>query len=222
MPRFSFGFWLAPRACLACGSFADPICRDCGSQILPLRGCAFCGNPLVAVGTDDCEWCRATAHPPDRLISLFPFQGPARRLFHQAKFHGYFRLIGELFDRHPAPPTFQNSYWLVPIPERPWARLTRSTDSTGELARVLSRHYGFPIKRILKHRLYNRRQMGGSRVQRLRNARKKFVVRQELRGARIILVDDVVTTGSTLDAATRLLRRAGAVEVVWLTLFRTP
>jgi predicted amidophosphoribosyltransferase len=109
---------------------------------------------------------------------------------------------------------------IVPIPSHPWTDLRRGFSPAGELARPLARLLGVPLRRgRIRRRLF-----GGIRAKRL-GARKRMVLAREsfrasgeIPGSRILLVDDVMTTGATIEACARALRQAGADEVravVW-------
>jgi predicted amidophosphoribosyltransferase len=117
---------------------------------------------------------------------------------------------------------------VVPVPSHPWARLRRGFNPALELARPIARDLGLPL-----HRAALRRRLGAQHAfKRQAAARRRilataaFGLSGDVRGARVLLVDDVMTTGSTVEACARLLRAGGAATVhaaVWArTLPRDP
>lgn len=114
---------------------------------------------------------------------------------------------------------------ICPVPLHRWRLARRRYNQSALLAAVLGRRAGVPVVHdLLARRRRTPGQGGLSRVQRRRNVAGAFVVRprhrQRLAGRRVLLVDDVMTTGATVDACARTLRRAGAAAVDVLTLAR--
>jgi ComF family protein len=119
---------------------------------------------------------------------------------------------------------------IVPVPLHPWRRLTRGFNQAERIAR----HLGLPVAHVLVRRQWTTSQAGLDAEARSRNVRGAFTIapratgtgRRSLRGrlakARVLLVDDVVTTGATLSACARVLREAGCREVRAATIARTP
>jgi len=109
--------------------------------------------------------------------------------------------------------------WIVPVPLHPSKQREREFNQAARLARPLSRATGIPINhRLLRRVLPTRTQTLLNREERLANVRKAFALREDrpLEGKRIVLVDDVFTTGATTGVCARVLRTAGASEVcVW-------
>lgn len=108
---------------------------------------------------------------------------------------------------------------IVPVPAHPAHVRARGYDQAGLLAGALARRTGAPLATPLRRRGPVRSQLGASRVERLERGRIDVSVRGAV-PARVVLVDDVHTTGATLDACARALLRAGAGEVVALTWAR--
>jgi ComF family protein len=109
--------------------------------------------------------------------------------------------------------------WLVPVPLHPTKQREREFNQAERLARHLSRATQIPVNgRLLRRVLPTRTQTLLSREERQANVRNAFVYcgRQPLNGQRLVLIDDVLTTGATTGACARVLRAAGAAEVcVW-------
>lgn len=219
---------LAPRCCLLCEEPDSPVlCPACRESLEPIsdRGCRRCRNPSVHQDSQGCDWCRRLKTPPTRICTFFAYRNTGREALHLIKYNGYWRLIEILlrpqmksfFEAIP----FPAYHALVPIPESFSRKWRRYFNPAQRIALSLSRHTGLPIRDPLVIRPFRRRQVGLEYRERRRNVRDRFLVRSKNLPASVILVDDVLTTGATLEAATMALHQAGIQNVAWLTLFRT-
>jgi ComF family protein len=113
---------------------------------------------------------------------------------------------------------------IVPVPLHIWRRLRRGYNQAELLAREIVRLTGLPLDtRVLRRHRAGRRQLGLSRRERRRSLAGCFAAEQaRARGRTILLIDDVVTTGATLETCARVLLDAGALGVVGCVLARTP
>jgi ComF family protein len=215
--------------CAACGAdlpLAGGVCRFC-REWLPLRGplCPRCGWPLTQ-SLSACGECARRKRPALKAArSLFWLDEASRALIHRVKYQGRFeyldlfapeiaRRFAAFFDGHPV---------VVPVPLHP-ARLTRRGFNQAEwLSRTVARHAGLPldVDGLRKVRA-TRSQARLSAAERGRNVRGSFAWRSARTPERVLLVDDIYTTGATLQAAARALRGAGVAEVYGWTLFRVP
>jgi ComF family protein len=219
-----------PASCSICGS-ALPwrgsragVCPVCWDGATPHTGplCPSCGTPELVDG-GACLTCR-TAPPPWRAAASFgPYAGVLRELILLFKGRGRDELAAPLAGlligalrraAWPAPDA------VVAVPMTWVRRLRRGYNQAELLAHEVARTLGVRRVRALRRRGRGT-QVGGARSERLRLAASAFPVRRAVRG-RVVLVDDVFTTGATAAACTRALRRAGADEVLVLTLARTP
>jgi len=166
------------------------------------------------------------------------YDGPVRRLIQALKFEGADQLgrhLGESAARHLGPllglgtgscsgALFPFPDLVVPVPLHWWRRLFRGYNQAGLLAAPIARAAGLPlVTDLLRRPRAGRRQTGLSRGERLRSLSGSYRAEgPSLRGAAVLLVDDVVTTGATLEACARELRRAGAMAVFGFALARTP
>ncbi len=147
--------------------------------------------------------------------------GTLRRLVHLFKYEGrpgLARPLGELMRLRGAA-VLSDADLVVPVPLHRRRRRTRGFNQADALARQLDR----PQRQSLRRTSATPPQAGRSRRDRRRNVRGVFALRsrreqEPLQGARVVLVDDVLTTGATLEACARVLRAAGAAEVRALTL----
>ena len=167
------------------------------------------------------------------------YAGPFRRLIHGLKFEGMDYLgchLGDEIVRRLAPllldAPFLRPDLIVPVPLHWWRRYRRGYNQACLLARPIARQTGRPLADGLLSRIRaGRRQLGLTRQERLRSLEGCYLTRRDVHraggrlgvgGRSVLLVDDVVTTGATLEACARALLRAGAFSVAACVLARTP
>ncbi len=213
------------RLCRAPGRRGVDLCEACIADLpwLP-PGCRQCGQPLAVAGAGLCGRCLARPPAFDGCISLFSYEFPIDQLIQRIKFNSDLamaRSLGLLLSQRlrerlePAPDR------VIPVPLH-WRRLAkRGFNQALELARPLA-DTGFVVDGSLCRRIRRTpAQSGLSAARRRRNLRGAFEVTGGVRGRRIAVIDDVMTTGSTLDALARTLKRAGAVRVEAWVIART-
>ena len=153
------------------------------------------------------------------------YEGTLRDILHAFKYDGRRSLaapLGALL-RDAASPVLAGADAVVPVPLHPWKRLQRGFNQSADLARTL----GVPVRPVLWRSRATRAQAGLTPGERRRNVAGAFALMPWPSGASktiekqiLVLVDDVLTTGATLDACARVLERAGAREVRTLALAR--
>jgi ComF family protein len=181
-----------------------------------------CGSPEVTSG-EECLACR-TAPPPWRAAaSLGPYDGTLRDLVLLFKNRGRDELarpLAELLATSLESRGWKRPDVVVSVPTTWLRRLRRGYDQAGLLGRAVARELGAPYVRALR-RHGRGAQVGRSRSERLRLAAGAFGVWRPVAG-RVLLVDDVITTGATAACCARALARAGADEIYVLAVARTP
>jgi ComF family protein len=223
--------WLFPAPCLGCGSALGGrpapllLCAPCASRLRrpPSSACPGCGRPLPEAGAAaPCAACRDRPPPWRELVAAFLYLPPMTGVVRALKFRGGEFLAPALAERLGARLGVGAADVVTAVP-LPWTRLlARGYNQAEAVARPLAAALGLPYRRLLGRRL-RRRQTGLARGERARNARGAFRPRgQRLEGARVLLVDDVLTTGATMADAARALREAGAGTVIAAVVARTP
>ena len=213
--------WLLPQPCLACGLPAeDGLCSGCAAE-LPwnLHACRRCALPLPAAdGSGLCGRCLRRPPPAGSARTLFCYAEPVDRWISALKFGRRLaagRLLSRLMRQRLADllPDLPLDA-LIAMPLHPARLRQRGYNQTIELLRPLRPLLPAPLHLDWLQRVRDTPQQSGlDAAHRRRNLRDAFRAAPMVRGLRLLLVDDVITTGSTVNEATRCLLRAGAAEV---------
>ncbi|WP_445401914.1 phosphoribosyltransferase family protein [Zobellella sp. An-6] len=192
------------------------ICRQCRDELPRLeRPCPLCAFPL-AVEDAHCGRCQRRPPPWQRLRVLADFTAPYSRLVHDLKYHRRAlngRLLGQLLADATEPPWPEA---ILPVPLHWWRQLRRGYNQAEEIARGLADRLAIPVDNRVLHRVRaTTSQTHLNRRQRRRNLRGAFSL-SPLAYRHVALLDDVITTGTTMAELTRLLHAAGVERVeVW-------
>jgi predicted amidophosphoribosyltransferase len=212
---------LLPACCALCGRGGAPVCAAC-MRSLPLLGgpaCARCGKPTVAA-VPDCRECRGRRLGFEAAVAAVAFEGRGRDLvlrFKDGGLRGLAATAAGVVATVCAAPECDALTW---VPGDRWRTLRRGYHPACELALGLADRWGVAARPLLAAAPIRRPQRGLDHVARRRNVRGAFRAAGELGGARIVVVDDVFTTGATLSACATALRQGGAGSVAAVTLAR--
>lgn len=227
---------LSPTRCAGCERPGTLLCDRCIGELVlidPVQSCTLCGAPY---GDVLCTECRGAASPLDRCLACALFSGPLPRVIRAYKDGGERRLasvIAELLldaalhaqeaapDRYGGILTGSDFISFVPATKSAYRR--RGFDHMEAVARILGDMAGIPVLDcLIKHGSSDQRKMG--REGRLVTARGAYevpgIVLEHVRDARVLLVDDVITTGATMTAVAAVLKEAGAMHVDGLSAAR--
>ncbi|MBW2272220.1 MAG: ComF family protein [Deltaproteobacteria bacterium] len=238
---------LLPPRCADCGigieaacsgdPLAPALCHVCRSR-LDMLGCAVCAlcqasPPATMLGeTERCGACAGRSSPLAACLASVAYRGEAERWVHRFKYPGaglagldprarqvLSALIRDAASRAPAPPP----QLVVPVPLHPRRLRERGFNPSALLARHLARSIGAVFSpAVLKRIRDTPSQTGLGRKARQLNVRGAFALQTDARlPPRVWIVDDVVTTGSTLAEVARELRRGGAHHLVAICVART-
>ena len=214
------------RLCLAPGQERLEICPDCHRELPWLtHSCSGCALPLPAESDASlCSNCQKRRLKLDSCRALFGYQPPVDQWIQRLKFRqdlSLARLLGELLAREVASPTPHSQPVLVPVPLHRKRLAERGYNQALEISRPLHR-LGYRIDTDICHRIAaTRAQTSLSAQARRANVRSAFSVKKRLQDKAIILVDDVMTTGATLDELAARLKQAGAERVDAWVIART-
>ena len=203
--------------CPGCGSkplygHLNGLCEACLEQIrhVPTPYCTGCGGRNDGV-LDLCTKCmKGLDRPWNSAIAVFEYDSLAGRLVHQLKYYGRVEVVrilaGAAAERVLV--TGESFDCIVPVPLH-WTRgVGRGFNQSKLLANELSRLTGIPVRDALYRRKIGQRQASLGKKERLRNLRDAFMLRSGTltEEQNILLLDDVLTTGATLQAATEVLK----------------
>lgn len=202
---------VAPHQCLVCGHEGGLICAWCAPDALapvPSR-CYRCNAQTKDFKT--CSRCRRASRLKHVWIRT-NYDQLARQLVHRYKFEharaGAKDIAGQIVQNLP----YFDDAILVPVPTATSRVRQRGFDHTELLVRELSHLLDLDKQTILR-RLGQSRQVGTKRQQRIKQVAGSFQPIKPVEGKKILLVDDVLTTGATLEEAARILKQAGAKQV---------
>ncbi|BCS55147.1 amidophosphoribosyltransferase [Geobacter sp. SVR] len=196
-----------------------PVCHPC---------CSICGIPFHGFGDDHpCSDCLTHAPGFDAARSALLYEGGGRELIHAFKYHYRTHLRRPLallaVEQLSEFVALQTPDLIVPVPLHVRRLRSRGFNQAVLLAEPLAREWGLPLKRRLMRRVrWTRPQIELDAGERRANVRGAFAVDNpsQVTGKRILLVDDVFTTGSTVDECARVLKKAGACHVTVITMAR--
>lgn len=226
-----------PPRCLKCGSIvADPgaLCATCFDAVTFIMSpfCIRCGIPFIDVyaGTPDTTMCGACVEQSpqfDRARAVFVYNDDSRPLIIRLKHADRTDLtpaLGRWMVRAGAA-VLEDADLIIPVPLHRWRLFARTYNQSALLCLWVSRLTGIPAAyQVLRRTKPTPSQGGLSATARRRNVANAFSVKNPsaVAGKRIVLIDDVLTTGATLNACARTLRQSGAVSVDALVVGRVP
>ncbi len=224
-----------PRTCFNCAADMakkdiNPLCPDCMKGLKPISGlfCQRCGLPLPDGGKYcyDCRGAKASSFKCSYIRSALKFTQESRSLIHAFKYEKYINLskfLGNLiYIEYLKNPPFFEADLIVPVPIHKSRLKKRGFNQSALLARELSLKTDIPCYEALARSKKTESQTKLSRKQRLENIKDSFTCldKNAVKGKAIILIDDVCTTGATLEECAKALKKAKAREVLALTVLR--
>jgi competence protein ComFC len=176
-----------------------------------------------------CALCRLGLQGFDAVYSFGSYEGTLRELVHLFKYGGVRPLAGTfgkfLAQALPRETSFDV---IVPMPLHWFKQWQRGFNQADLLAREIGKKWNVPVRNVIRRKKATRPQAGLTNAKRRTNMSGAFQIKssriprgRSLAGLRVLLVDDVVTTGATASACARVLKRAGAAHVALLALART-
>lgn len=217
--------FLYPSKCPLCGELSDGICQKCRKRY-PVVGeprCMKCGKPIQKDTEEYCYDCGKMNHSYDQGKNLWIHQGAVSEAVYAFKYKNK-RIYGEIFARELA--KYYGKYLqdhhvtlILPIPLHKSRRRTRGYNQ----AEILARHLGdytqidvdcsslVRVKKTAPQKQFNDKE-------RKKNIKNAFALRAPINAKCVVLIDDIYTTGSTLDEATKVLKKSGVSKVYFLTI----
>lgn len=219
---------LYPRRCPVCHQIlvekGTLVCRTCEGKLHPITTdyCLKCGRPVKAE-EEFCPECRNVHREFDRGRGVFLYNNRMRQSLLHYKYYGnreygeyYAASICRYMEREIC--TWSPDL-IIPVPMYPRKQRERGFNQAADLASKAGRQFGLPAPDGIVRKTKNTRsQKKLSAVERKQNLRAAFQVTERMDGLRILVMDDVYTTGSTMEAMAHVLKEAGADKVFFVTL----
>jgi ComF family protein len=216
---------LLAQDCLLCQAASGErvLCEACERE-LPASASACPRCALAGPSTAECGACIADPPHYDASCAAFVYTYPVDALIQALKYHGQLALAGwfahKLYERIDGAARVD---LIVPLPLHPARLAERGFNQAAEIAKHLSRLSGIAMDAQLARRARNTApQTALPWRERAANMRQAFICERDLKGLRVAVVDDVMTTGATLDEFARTLKRSGAAWVENWVVARTP
>ena len=215
---------LFPATCLLCLDPGQPpsldLCRECEDD-LPRNAsaCCICARLVATAGTL-CDHCEKNRPAFDRAFVPYRYEFPLVELIHRLKYGGQVaiaRILGTVLAHRLAERGPQSVDAIVPVPLHPSREARRGYNQAGEIARYAGEILGLPVADRMAMRLRaTEEQAALPAIVRRLNVSGAFAIRAVTVPPAVAIIDDVLTTGSTVDALAQALRRAGCRRIeVW-------
>jgi len=218
---------LYPPVCTLCGGktrAGEYLCERCEAKATPIVApfCQQCSEPFEgAIATAfTCANCAHRTIYFDAAVAAYRGRGIVRQIIHDFKYgrqihlrHLVARWLYAAFDDERL--RGREFDMIVPVPLHPARQRERGFNQANLLAELLTAQISIPSKPVLKRVRYTTTQTALDRAERMENLHNAFRLRRNanVRGLRVLLIDDVLTTGSTLSECARILKRSGAISV---------
>jgi len=224
-----------PRSCVCCGDAVEDsgyehLCRDCSRELFLVSppNCRVCGYPFhgLLAGPQTCPHCAELEPLFDEGKTLFLAKGPGRALVHELKYQSGFYILRDIERMVRAAQDYLDylsGAVLVPVPLHDVKLRERGYNQSDRITEGLARATGGScrIEKLLLRTKFTQTQTRLNREARHRNVKNAFALAEDavvIPDQDYILVDDVFTTGSTLNACAAALRKAGANHIKVATL----
>ncbi len=223
-----------PRSCVHCQSGVEDsdyafLCRACSRELFLSKSptCTTCGYPFFGMiaGPKICPHCAELNPLFDEGKTLFLAKGVARSLIHELKYKAGFYVLEDIrrmIERAPGYRDYFRDSTLVPVPLHPTKLRERGFNQSERIAAMLLQlTEGTELQNLLRRTVFTKTQTRLSRSARHQNVKNAFALAPDavvIPDHTYILVDDVFTTGSTLNACAAVLRKAGVTQLKVATL----
>ncbi len=202
---------IAPHACLGCGLDGTLLCKDCAHGLsTTVSRCYRCRRVTEEYRT--CHSCRSSSKL-FRVWSATPYEGLAKTVIYKLKYERARAAAQDIARKMAA--SLPDGHWIVcHVPTSTTRIRQRGYDQAQLIAKEVAKQTGTPYASLLT-RLGQQHQVGQKRAARRQQMNGAFMARhfEHIRGSHILLIDDVITTGATLEAAAAVLKAAGARRV---------
>jgi competence protein ComFC len=216
-----------PATCVVCSSPVERteyLCENCRDRAPRIVSpfCAKCSEPFSGAITQTfrCANCAQRTLHFDSAVAAYRSRGLVRKLVHEFKYghHRHLRHpLAEWLGENMTDPRLRGRRFdlIVPVPLHPARERERGFNQAALLAQLLARQIAVPLRAVLERIRYTKTQTAYDRAERMENLLDAFRLRKNVnvRELHVLLIDDVLTTGSTLSECARVLKEAGAISV---------
>jgi competence protein ComFC len=218
---------LYPPVCTICSVMVPPgeyLCQECDAKATRIAPpfCAKCSEPFegAITGTFTCANCAHRTIHFDAAVAAYRGRGIVRRIIHDFKYGRQIHLrhlVGRWLRAALDDPRLRGRGFdvIVPVPLHPTRKRERGFNQASLLAELLSAQISIQSRPLLERIRYTTTQTALDRAERMENLHNAFRLRKNMnvRDLRVLLIDDVLTTGSTLSECARVLKDAGVISV---------
>lgn len=218
---------LFPPRCGGCDRWGERFCDHCAGSVIIIDGplCLMCGDRLMTTSLLTCQRCDSNKRNFDMLRSWAQYSGPLKKAIQKLKYKQDIGLAN--YFAKPLKDLLMSTRWqidmITAVPLDRDRLLQRGYNQAALLSKSLTRHTGIPFEPdILIKRFPTKPQVGLSEEDRLSNVLNAFSSNPEkIKGKSVLVVDDVITTGATMDACSTALKTSGANVVYGISLARS-
>lgn len=219
---------LFPRRCAVCDNIVgigEKICTTCEEKVELIRGawCCKCGKPLEEEQREYCYDCEHRKHYYTRGRAVFAYDSIAQSIYRfkycgrqeYAEYYGY--TVAEYLQGEKE---MRQAQALIPVPLHPARKRKRGYNQAFLIAKALGKEWGIPVRDDLIVKTRNIKPLKLLNPSERQNYLKKAfkIVQNDVKLKKIIIIDDIYTTGSTIDAVSREFLEAGVKEIYFITL----
>jgi ComF family protein len=222
---------LFPTECAGCRRYIKDfkyvyVCPDCydGLRTLPENICPACAKPIHSGHADGCRECRERGNEFSYVLAAGVFEGALKEMIHYMKFNNKksaARVAAGLIMERVDLKVFTGADMIVPAPLSAASAAARGYNQTYEVAKYLSKKTGIELAQSVRKIKETPAQNTLDRKERLKNLKGAFEVKGHVEGKTVIVVDDVFTTGATINEIAGTLKKASAKEVRGLVIARS-
>lgn len=214
--------WLLPEHCILCNQMTKrdlSLCKDCEADLPIIKNaCQQCARLLVDIKTDTALCGQCLIHPPffDKTMASFAYQPPVSKIITDLKFHGNLvnaKVMGYLLLQNLKPHYESLPEIIIPVPLHKIRLKERGFNQALEIARLIAKLLNIPLYTDIIRINNTPPQTGMNAKERKRNIKNAYKITKPIRCKHALIIDDVMTTGSTVNELAKLLKRNGVERV---------
>ena len=206
------------------------ICNPCISQLGTFKTyrCFRCDYPFKKSSSPNCPDCNAIQFVFDQSRSVYSLNNVGKKIIHQIKFQRKSYLLNnfktDLINKFRTEYENKEIDYLIPLPSSFFRTVERGFTPSEQITKMLHQEFKIPVLKNIFYKAHRKRQSLSSRKERLTNQIHSFKIRPTslLENKTLLVVDDIFTTGATVNELSKVARNFGAKTVFVLTLFRSP